>query len=532
MEKQLKQGEVTPITKQHPSYEVFNRSWKSTLKILLGDDDMELEDAYSFLTRVFKPAARVGAEGSEAIYLPERYSEDAPAVKAEDVSKATPKLSLDEIKDVERLYEYAAEFFHVVGSRVLGRSLAVYESTGVVSSQNVWNSNAVFNSKDVVYSSYIKESKYIFGTHDVVGVRFLVNSAAAGGGMESTRLFESFYVVGGSADIYYSHNIEGCQEMMFSFFQKGKRYMIGNVQLSKEKYLSIKSALLEQIMDELKGGKLPHLYDLLTEGSEKAFETLPTEKGKVMPRVEQAYTSVTKALFGKSRSLERDEMFLTKNLPYYDLAHIKNAYGDLYVGAHMWYFNTDEVLSRVIPLSLFSEFSKPIKDSVDEQTTLEDMKTAVRENARLNFTKGVASVRVEPSIIAFYSSDVWMTVMPVKAKLSAYSFFPRESAMVFGSNTVYNASSVIRSYASKDISRVFEVDDSSKVFDAYYCFACEALNHAMFSFGVSGKSYSILNNVVSSTEYKRVEAYLKEYLAAAEYPPRIFEVWGNITHKE
>ena len=137
MEKQLKQGEATRITKQHPSYEVFNRSWKSTLKILLGSDDMELEDAYPFLTRVFKPAVRVKTESGEDIYIPERYSKDTPAVKAEDVSKATPKLSVDEIKDVERLYEYAADLFRVVGSRVLGRSLAVYESTGVVNSQNV-----------------------------------------------------------------------------------------------------------------------------------------------------------------------------------------------------------------------------------------------------------------------------------------------------------------------------------------------------------------------------------------------------------
>jgi len=62
-------------------------------------------------------------------------------------------------------------------------------------------------------------------------------------------------MVSESSDIYYSADIDGSNEIMFSFGVKGAHNTIGNLKLEKEKYKKIKKSLLEQISDELEKTK-------------------------------------------------------------------------------------------------------------------------------------------------------------------------------------------------------------------------------------------------------------------------------------
>ena len=61
-----------------------------------------------------------------------------------------------------------------------------------------------------------------------------------------------------SSDCFYSHGLSSCMECMFSFNLKSKRYVIGNLSLSKDKYYSLKDKLLAEIRERLKKTRGSH----------------------------------------------------------------------------------------------------------------------------------------------------------------------------------------------------------------------------------------------------------------------------------
>jgi hypothetical protein len=73
----------------------------------------------------------------------------------------------------------------------------------------------------------------------------------------SLRLMRCFEVSDSldSTDCYFSHNVENCQDCMFCFNVKGKRFAIGNVEMKKEDYLSVKKLVLDEIGARLEKDK-------------------------------------------------------------------------------------------------------------------------------------------------------------------------------------------------------------------------------------------------------------------------------------
>jgi hypothetical protein len=78
------------------------------------------------------------------------------------------------------------------------------------------------------------------------------------------RCLETFHC-NVASDCYYSGSIEDCSNLMFSFNQRNKQYMIGNVPLNKEAYLKLKNKLLDEIADTMRKKKsLPSVIEIIS----------------------------------------------------------------------------------------------------------------------------------------------------------------------------------------------------------------------------------------------------------------------------
>ena len=94
-------------------------------------------------------------------------------------------------------------------------------------------------------------SDYIYGSYFVVNSSFILLSTASA---NLRRTFEADKC-NSSSDIYFSHDLEGCIEVMFSQHLRNKNYVIGNLELSKDHYLEIKETLIEQLNEKLSSNK-------------------------------------------------------------------------------------------------------------------------------------------------------------------------------------------------------------------------------------------------------------------------------------
>jgi hypothetical protein len=101
--------------------------------------------------------------------------------------------------------------------------------------------------KKVGYSYATRTSEYLFGCSNIVDSSFCIKC------YNSAKLTRCFEVSDSKSctDCYFSHNCENLENSMFCFNLKAKRYCISNVEVGKEKYLEIKSKIIDQIVEEL-----------------------------------------------------------------------------------------------------------------------------------------------------------------------------------------------------------------------------------------------------------------------------------------
>jgi hypothetical protein len=489
--------------------------WTRTSQFVLGGDVGSLKDNYDFLTYYYHKPLSINNT-----FVP-FYYEQWRNVQAFS-QNINMDVNINDIKDVDNLFNKAKEYFFVLGEKVLGKSDHVSRSTNVINGQHVLESNTVVNSRFIAYSSYIYNGEYVFGTHDVANSKFLINSVAIGGQGVRNRVFESFMVLGENSDIFYSHNVSGCKEVMFSFFQRGKRFVIGNKVLSKEQYNTLKQHLLEQIRDDIRAKKGKHLAEIFEEVAKDMATQFSIDDSKdkpPQPQLVNAYKTLTNVLFGSSRSLEEDKEFLTQNLLFYDLFTVKNEFGETVTGGSSYYKIKQNTFALQIPEQRVVEMSKRTTD-VDYDNLIQSLKPIMFLHHNI---EEQCSYSID-SPICYSASFNYYTFMPVFSKFTAFSFWPRTSSYVFGSSTVFDSQMVIRSYNSQKLSRAFECDSSTNVQDAYYCFACENSRNVMFSFGVIGRSNVILNTTVDTTTFNRVKSYLQEFLAHENRVPRVYEL--------
>ncbi len=230
-------------------YERLNKAWKTAVKVVFHNDDIGELKEYEYLLTKFSHAPTK----RRSVHLwNDKYPKNARYIEYEkaNVGKQYEPLNINEIKDIDSIVEALKERFVYTGDTLIGNNQYIEQSTNVNDSFAVYKSNSVIASKYVAYSSSVISSEYIFGEQDCGNGKFVIASVGVGDLNGVARLFNSLSV-GNSSDIYFSHNVEGSQEVMFSFFVRGGLFTIGNMRLQKEKYFKLKEKLLEEITTEL-----------------------------------------------------------------------------------------------------------------------------------------------------------------------------------------------------------------------------------------------------------------------------------------
>lgn len=238
-------------------YSVINKSWKSTCKILFGQEIGELKDFENYLK-----GAAVGQEvistfsGTALWVASEQYSKNSKFFDYTAEHDALDKISykpfdINRIKDIDSLVETIKERFVYSGNKTLGNSKYIEHSDAVVESTGVLNSSIVEKSKYVAYGYLAREVENYFGSMSSGQsshiIRCFYNNTLK-------RCFECCTTIG-TSDSYFCYNLLQCTDCIFSFNLRGKRYRIGNVELEKSQYLKLKSKLLAELLDELENKK-------------------------------------------------------------------------------------------------------------------------------------------------------------------------------------------------------------------------------------------------------------------------------------
>lgn len=240
----------------------LDAAFRSTCRSTIGHELGGLGELKGFLTSTAEPITRRKSllSGEDTYLYYNQYPQKGKFISYSELGKCpAPKLSINEIKDIDSLLTAARDNFFYCGDKHLGKSLEVIASDGTMDAGFVLGSNAAYNSQHAAYSNILLNSKFIFGCIYAAFCNFMVKSYH---NYKSSRFFQSGYSHF-SSDLHFCWYMNGCEDCMFSMNQLNGRNMVGNMELPREKYLSLKSKLLGEISEEIRRGKtFPTIFEL------------------------------------------------------------------------------------------------------------------------------------------------------------------------------------------------------------------------------------------------------------------------------
>lgn len=224
-------------------------AWGKTCKALLGDEIGELGRYRNYLAKYADSMEekKSALSGKQVMVSSGEVCEGAKFISndecAEYLSGARFALDVNEMKDADSVFGAVAGRLYYSGNLVLGNSEKVERSNRCINTFFVSESTSVYDSKYVAFSSSVRYGEYVFGSNWIGETQFAIRAFDT---YKDVRHFETLRT-GTSSDCYYTANLEGCSNCMFSFNLRNRSYMIGNVQLSREEYAKRKEKLLEDV---------------------------------------------------------------------------------------------------------------------------------------------------------------------------------------------------------------------------------------------------------------------------------------------
>ncbi len=174
------------------------------------------------------------------------------------------RVSFDEIMAVGKLSaaEKDIQSYKTIGKALEGISFFTAElfegdNFNYIESPLVYHGTNVYKTYDITYGDntgvcfLALNSKHVYGSYRILESQF------------SMKCYNSLYMnrclemdsCSKCADSYFCHNSEALQDCMFCFNMKGRRHNVGNTQLEREKYASVKDGLVSQMAGELERKK-------------------------------------------------------------------------------------------------------------------------------------------------------------------------------------------------------------------------------------------------------------------------------------
>ena len=301
---------------------------------------------------------------------------------------------------------------------------------------------------------------------------------------------------------------------MFSFNMRGKRHLIGNIQLTPDKYSELKAKLVEELASELERKKqLPTLFEMVPKGKPGLMTLLGTTKHASGPEVkedmmpiERAFAETSEVVLSKPLKLGALKAYLGKHVRGVNatascLSGLKVYYSD------MGYDKAMAATGRLITIDEQNRVSEIRKwpRGLDEKCNMEWIKKLIDEVALfcphidIQSSNMPECLSVQNSHACYHSARVYFT------KYSAYCFWPRDSDRVFGCDAIRNSSFCINCYSSYKLTRCFEADTSQNCTGSYFIHNCENVHDSIFCFNTKNKRYAIANQEVGREQFLRIK---------------------------
>ncbi len=492
-----------------------NEAFNSTSKILFGEEIGGLKGFETYLKEMMMPymMRRSFISGKEVAISNILYPNDAKFISQDEMDLLKfPPLNVNEIKDIDSLFRAVSERTVYCGNKVFGQNYNVKDVDNCVNSSNILYAHNVHNVKYGAYLSYVREAENVFGLGPFPHCKFSMRSCE---GIDATRCFETYYT-SKTSDSYYTFNCIGCQNIMFSFNQRSKRNMIGNVELPADRFAKLKKKLLAEMAEELRRKKrLFSIADIAFYGRERS--AIPAEQiaydSPVPRKVEEAFRSATKIVLGQEhKDIKKFGPWLSKNI--LGVKKVKGAFGNPTFKVDLPVVR-DIPADRLVTLKESEECAKmKMEIGENEELTLgEALKRASKfAYFTVEFVDGQNQNCVDTPAV-FAGSDVYKIWDTTKSKNSAYSSGVIQSEFAFGGYLrILDSQFVINCYDSTNVKRSFETDGVFFSQGAYLCHNCENIDEGILCFNAKNLKHAIGNCQVGEENYLRVKKILLDYL--------------------
>lgn len=452
-----------------------------------------------------KPSA---LSGKQVNYSVPNYPRAAKLLSLDEVdfNRKFEPLDINEIKDMDSIIGALQERIFFTGNVILENSKFVVESSTISNSFHVFRSSFIDDSRYMAYCTQVRLGENNYGVNNAGQLKYIISGVNMG---HSTCCFES-NLVNGSSYAWYTHFAEDCIDTMFCFNIKSKRNVIGNLELSPGKYKALKAKLLEDIRGELERKKrLPSVLEL---PSDERLPPLPKMKverdlGDKAP-IEEAFGKVTSTVLGK-------RLHGMDSYGDWLMEFVRKVYSNPSAVSGMpVYFCSFYPYTKMSPKRFATEdealgLGKALRLSEGELQSFETIKKALWKivffSPEAHFKK---NSNVPQTVIARECSNCYKGGVYIGNEYCGFSYWPRNSRYVFGSESALTSQSCIHAYHSVDLSRCFEVDSCSTSFDLYFSHNCENVNDSMFTFNAKNLSYAIGNVQYPREDYRKLRTTL------------------------
>ncbi len=498
-----------------------NSAWKSTCSLLLGGEIGDIDEYKEYLCdRQYVPytEGKSVISGKKVVIGATRYGENPKVISQNEIDyhkKLT--LNINEIKDIDSLMESLKDRFHYAGNKIFGNSKFYEDVDNCSDSFYTYKSHTVFSSKYVGYSIFIREgSEYVFGCGPLMNCKHVIRGLGA---EKLQRCFE-FCNMALCSDMYYTSDCIGCSECMFTFNQRSKRYCIGNLELSPDKYRQIKKKLLGELREYLKKNKsLPSLFDFhsVPDISGVNAPEIPPETADLKP-VEEAFRDATNLVFGvKLGPIDKYAKFLRENIE--PVRKGKTPFGnDIFYSDYYWSKHIPE--HRMIHHREAVEASK-LKISIEEDEEIDLKKILDKVSAvafyPVTFVEGDSKNCLEVPM-QYMAVDSYHMSDCTRSKKCSCNIHCQNCDSVFGSGILMvHSSFCIRCQDCYKNNACLEMDSCKSCTRSMFCHNCENLQDSMFCFNTKNKKYAVGNVEIGREKYMEIRAMvLKELLNRLE----------------
>lgn len=234
-----------------------------------------------------------------------------------------------------------------------------------------------------------------------------------------------------------------------------------------------------------------------------------------MKEIEKAFGSTCSVLFGKPLGpIDRYAPWLLSRIEE-ELVLRSPLSKKPFCAAGIDYYKKD-LKGRLLPLDESLELGKEhISQGDADELTLANAKEKLKD---ISFISSEISVGENLNVVEcagkVSSQFCYHGTYYTFCRYSAYSWWPRQSEYVFGSENLLSSKFCINCYNSTYLTRCFEVSDSNNCSDCYFCHNCENVTEGLFCFNAKGLRYAVGNQQVSPEEYRRVKRMLLDYITS------------------